>query len=82
MAWSLGFCGLFSHARGNGNCQLGMFGTDLSFLCTSFFLVVRTVYYFSGSINVNHHLCGDSYSILVAPVNKHNIITHPGEKRK
>lgn len=56
--------------------------TYLSFAQVFFFLVVRTVYYFSGSINVNHHLCGDSYSILVAPVDKPNIITHPGEKRK
>lgn len=31
---------------------------------------------------LKHHLCGDSYLVRTAPVNKACIITHPREKRK
>lgn len=56
--------------------------TYLFFAQLYLFFVLRKVYYFSGNIKVKHHLCGDSYRILVAPVDKPDIITHPGEKRK
>lgn len=49
------------------------------------FFVVRVAYSYAADIYMlecplKHHLCGDSYRIRVAPVNKANIITHPREK--